>query len=295
MKQMMPILGVLCMIGSVMGQESEVTEVTTATTTVSGGPDLIGELWSMDDATVLDVGQVDLRFTFRWLTGGEPFNNGDSSDDFVFSPSIHWGSCENVELFAEVPIWLGDAGDAAALDEGNADTNVGFTWRIAEPADGMPAVALKTTFRIPTGDSSNGVDSEARLILTSEYDSGIRSHVNVFGKSVDGDNWRSVSGSRETDIFGNDDRSRFRHFQWGLVLGLDGPLCGDGAVRWVLDYMNRSSSHYGRSNINMLEAGWEWTMSDAEKLGMAFQVGLDHAGDEPNFGASIAYTHALTY
>lgn len=289
------VLCVLAVVGSAIAQESEETRVTTTTTT-SCAANLISDLWLMDDATVLETGKVDLRFQFGFLTGGEPFNNGDSDDDFVFTPSLYWGAAENLEVFASVPIWLGDSGDAGALDEGNADTYVGFTWRFAEPADGWPAMALKTSFRIPTGDNSNGKDAEGRLILTNEYDSGIRSHINIFGKTVNSDNWKSAHGGRTIGLFGHhDDRASFRHFQCGIVLGLDGPLCGDGAVRWVLDYINRSSSHYGRSRVNMLETGWEWTMSDDEKLGMSFQFGLHDAGDEPNFGASIAYTHALTY
>ena len=157
------VLCVLSIVGSAIAQESEVTQVTT-TTTASGSTDLIGGLWFMDDATVLDTGAVDLRFTFGFLTGGEPFNNGDADDDFVFTPSLYWGAAENLEVFASVPIWMGDGGDAGALDEGNADTNVGFTWRIAEPVDGMHAMALKSTFRIPTGDNSNGIDFEERVI-----------------------------------------------------------------------------------------------------------------------------------
>ncbi len=129
------VLCVLAFVRSAIAQESEETQVTTKTTTTSSAANLISDLWLMDDATILDTGTVDLRFTFGWLTGGEPFNNGDSDDDFVFSPSLYWGACENVEVFATVPIWLGDSGDAGALGEGNADTNVGFTWRIAEPAD----------------------------------------------------------------------------------------------------------------------------------------------------------------
>lgn len=295
MYRTLTVLCAMAVAGSAIAQESEVTQVTT-TTTMSGSTDLIGGLWFVDDATVLDTGAVDLRFTFGFQTGGEPFNNGDADDDFVLTPSLYWGAAENLEVFASVPIWMGDGGDAGALDEGNADTNVGFTWRIADPVDGMHAMALKSSFRFPTGDSSNGIDFEERLILTNEYASGIRSHFNIYGKTVNSDNWKSAGGSGSFGSSDNfDDRDSFRHFQWGVVLGMDGPLCSDGAVRWVLDYVNRTSTHYGRSNVNMLETGWEWAMSDSENLGMSLQFGLDHAGDAPNFGATIAYTHALTY
>lgn len=245
--------------------------------TPSGGADLIRELWFVDDATPIATGQTDLRLTFNWITAGAPANMGDSNDDFIVTPSLTWGCCENVEVFAEVPVWVGDGGDKPGLEEGNADTMLGFTWRFMEPADGMPAAAIRTTARVPTGDGSNGVDAEARLILTNEYDSGIRSHLNAFAATINGDN--------DPDL---------RDFQWGVVLGLDGPLCGDGAVRWVADYLHRSGFHNGTSNMHMLELGWEWDMAEMQKLGMSVQIGLDRVDDTPNFGAGIAYSHSLT-
>lgn len=318
MKRIALLMLVLTFVGtSAQAQESDVTTETVTTTTVSGGADLIRELWFVDDATTIPTGQVDLRLGFRWMTATAPANLGDSSDDFMVTPSLTWGVYENVELFADVPVWVGDSGDRGPWDEGNADTNVGFTWRFMEPVDYWPAGAFRATFRVPTGSGSNGVDAEGRLIFTNEYDSGIRSHINLFGTSVNGDNWKSLKVGEDTDltlggieevipheildlfggIFGGEESTVPvpRNFQWGVVFGLDGPLCGDGAVRWVVDYMHRSSIHYGRSNMHLLEAGWEWTISDAQKLGVSVQAGLDHTGDTPNFGASVVYAHALTY
>ena len=75
----------------------------------------------------------------------------------------------------------------------------------------------------------------------------------------------------------------------------DGPLCADGAVRWVADYMHRSSMFYGNTDLNILELGWEWKINDANKLGSSFQIGLDHADENPNFGAGLVYSYSLTY
>lgn len=249
-----------------------------AETSTAGGANLLRELWFVDDAKPIDTGQVDLRMTVRWETASAPANMGDSNDDFVVTPSLAWGVCDNVEVFADVPVWVGDSGDKPGGMEGNADTTLGFTWRVAEPQDMWPAMALRGSMRVPTGDNSNGVDGELRLILTNDYDSGVRSHVNAFAQSVNGDN-----------------DANLRHFQWGVVAGLDGPLCADGAVRWVADYLHRSSFHEGASNLHMLELGWQWDMTDAQKLGMSFQIGLDQVDDSPNFGAAMTYAHSLTF
>ncbi len=242
----------------------------------NGGADLIRELWFIDDATPVPTGQVDLRLTFRWITSSFPANLGDSSDDYVVTPSLTWGACENVEVFADVPVWVGDGGDAGALEEGNADTNLGFTWRLTDQQDYWPAAALRGTMRVPTGDNSNGVDGELRLLLTNEYDEGLRSHLNAFASTVNTDNDENL-----------------RHFQWGVAVGMDGPLTSDGAVRWVADYLHRSSFHYGIRNINQFEAGFEWNMDEAQKLGMSIQVGLDQSGDNSNLGAAVTYAYSL--
>jgi len=294
MKQVCALICVFALTGTALAQESDVTVEKTATTTVAGA-DLISELWLMDDANPIATGQVDLRFTTRWVTSGAPANFGDSDDDFVFEPSLRWGPCANVEVFVSVPIWLGDGGDRGAFDYGNYDTYVGFTWRFMEPQDMWPAAALGASVRLPTGDDHNdGVDAELRLILTNEYDSGIRSHFNAFAAAINNDeDWSG--GDFFTDLFGGEGFGDPRHFQWGFVIGLDGPLCGDGAVRWVADYMNRSSLHYGGSNMNILELGWEWAMADAHKLGMSVQIGLDDEEDTPNVGAALSYAWSLTY
>jgi hypothetical protein len=223
MKRVCALICVFALAGTVLAQESDVTTKTTTTTTVAGA-DLIPELWLMDDANPIATGQVDLRFTSSWVTSGAPANFGDSDDDFVFEPSLRWGPCANVEVFASVPMWLGDSGDRGAFDYGNFDTYVGFTWRFMEPQDMWPAAALGANVRIPTGDDSNGVDAELRLILTNEYDSGIRSHFNAFAATINNnEDWSG--GDFFSDLFGEGGFGDPRHFQWGFVLGMDGPLC----------------------------------------------------------------------
>lgn len=293
MKRLFPYVCVMAMAMPALAQETtrETTTVTTTTTTVSSDFDLLGELWSIQDAVPVRCGQVDLRLTGQWITSSAPANRGDSGDDFIITPSLVWGAAENVELFVNVPVWVGNGGDIPGIQgvnddgsldrglDGNYDAYVGFLWRFSEQVDYWPAAAVQMTARVPTGDGSSGVDGEARLVLTNDYDGGLRSHFNIFGYSSNGDN-----------IDNN------RHLQYGVAVGMDGPLCDDGSVRWVLDYLNRSSTEYGNSNTNLVDVGWQWKMSDMSNLGMSVQIGLDHSDDEaPNFGAKLTYAHSLTY
>lgn len=293
----MIVLGCFVLGGTVWGQESDVTSVTT---TVSGSEDVLSQLWFMEDATPLDAGQVDLRLGFRWVTESGHANLGESSDDFVLTPALVWGASENLELSFSVDNWLGDGGDMGPFEDGNYDTTLGVLWRVHEQGGkcsepgciSLPSIALSASARIPTGCGSSGVDGELRLILTNHYDSGIRSHFNAFVKAVDGSNQEDLAVGSNW-LLADDDELDPRDFQWGIVIGADGPLCADGAVRWVADYMHRSSEFCGRGDMDILELGWEWAMSEMHKLGMSTQIGLDHTSDNPNFGVGIMYAFSI--
>lgn len=281
--------------------ESEKTTIKTETRVVASDANLLSNLWSMEDATPVPAGSVDLRLSYQWVTASSPANGGDSDDDSILSPNIWWGIAENWELTFNTPLWVGDGGDRPGGLDGNGDTYVGLLWRFGQQDDCWPAMALKTTVRIPTGDASEGIDGELRLILTNEYDSGVRSHLNGFLITANGDNDVSgpLAGPRDEDILvllGRADPVQDRRdFQWGIVLGLDGPLCDDGSTRWVIDYMHRSSVHYGSGDMNILDAGLQWRLDECRMLGISAQVGLDDNEDTPNAGASVTYSYSLNF
>ncbi len=252
--------------------ESEVTTIRTETRTVTSGWDLTTELWSMEDATPVREGQLDLRFTGRWF----PDSTSDDDDDVIIQPSLVWGPAENWEVSANVPIWVGDAGDRGAYEDGNYDTFLGVLWRFREPEGWCPALALAGHARIPTGSGSEGVDGELRLILTNEYDSGIRSHVNVWAKTANGER--------------SPDEPNIRDFQYGGTVGLDGPIGDTGDLRWVGDYVYRISNYDGGGGEHLSEVGLEWRASERHKFGISSQISLDHAS------ANVAdYSFNLTW
>jgi len=303
------VLGAAALLTSaVAAQEMESTTVTTTTTTTSSGYSLFAPL-NIDDANPIPAGQIDLRLRYEYATGvdggdrdddgwGDDGNWGDGffgfgfwgsrrdrgphndrDDDHVIASTLVWGPCPNVEVSLDLPINLGDGGNADGGYDGNADLRLGLLYRFWEDqGDWVPAFALSSKLRLPTGDRSSGVDGELRAILTKEYESDLRSHVNGFVTTANGNN--------EPDT---------RYFQWGLVIGMDGPLCADGAVRWVADYMHRSSEHFGASNMNVLELGSEWTMAQNSKLGMSAQIGLDDHEETPAFGLKLNYSYSLNY
>ncbi len=234
---------------------------------------------NIDDTTPLPARQIDLRLRYDYSTGADDRPGGDPDDDHAVGTTVVWGPCANVEVTLDLPVNLGDSGDADGGINGNADLSVGLLYRILEEqGDWMPSFAISAQARVPTGDESSGVDGELRFILTKHYASDLRSHVNGFLTTVNGDN-----------------EPNLRDFQWGVVLGMDGPLCADGAVRWVADYMHRSSEHDGIANMNVLELGAEWTATETFKLGLSTQIGLDDEEDTAAWGMRVNAVYSLNY
>jgi hypothetical protein len=300
MKRGISFVALLILAAPAFGQSSSSTTVTTTTTTTTTSQADYFTGFLLQDASTLPAGQVDLRLRFDWFTSTH------AEDAFTLTPALVWGVADGFEFFAEVPVSLGEGGERPGsrnsvrsermklqeesrslsedldpdagdpLLEGNGDTYIGAQWRFFEQEDSVPSMALRGTARIPTAHDSNGVDGELRLILTNDYDSGVRSHLNGFVKTINGDN-----------------DAEARDFQWGIVAGVDGPLNSDGSARWVLDYYHASAVHRAESNIHMLEFGSEWTLSDEHKFGLLARVGLDHHRDTPDFGAGIQYSYSI--
>jgi len=278
----------------------ESTTVTTTTKKVAteSGWDLTTELWNITDATPVPHGQIDLRFTVRWIP--EPPDSSEQ-DDFIFQPSIVWGVFENVETSINVPIWFGDGEDRGNDQDGNYDTNWGALWRFYQGEGYWPAMALASTVRIPTGEGSDKLDAELRLALTNEYDSGLRSHVNGWLKTVNGTNNDTspfIRNSRIDDTFDdrgpNDTSGYTRDFQWGVGVGLDGAMPRMENVRWVLDCIYRSSETNGENDIVEAEGGFEWQVADNQKVGLSAKANLDHGNNDiAPYAASFTYAISL--
>jgi hypothetical protein len=222
------------------------------------------------------IGAVGVR---GW--GRDRDNRDASGDDFGLGLQWVWGPCENVEFFADLPINLGDGRYTGDGFDGNYDVTLGILYQLWEEetfAEWMPAFSLQGKVRVPNGYNSSGVDGELRGLWTKTLVGDLRGHFNAFAKTVNGDN----------DV-------NARDFQWGFIFGVDTPLTDARDLWLMLDYMHRSSEHYGNANMNMFEAGLEWKMDDSQSLHFSTQVGLDDNGDTPNFGARLAYTYELRY
>lgn len=289
MRHCLITLCLLGFVGTAVAQEKDVTTVKTTTTTIKSSEyDLTTDLWQFADAVTVAPQRIDLRLSYKWVTAGAPANRGDSSDDHILIPKIVWGAAEKLELSLDIPSWVGKGGEKPNDGDGNYDSNIGLLWRFKDQ-DGAwsPAMALGVSGRFPTGRHSSGIDGTATLVLTNEYDGGLRSHFNLWGKTANGNN--NDGFEEDGRVYGSE-----RDFQYGAVVGLDGPL--SDAVRWVVDYQWRIGQYDGTgSGSNILEFGLEWQLDDCNRVGMSNQLGLDDNDDTPNYGAIFNFSHSIMY
>lgn len=269
----------ICAAGT-LAQESEVTTIRQETRTTAGSPDLFSTI-EMDDAVPVETGTVDLRLRGEWVTDDD--NDIDGDDDFVAGGGLWWGFAENLELSLQVPFAVGD-GDLSDDDDldgirgfdGNGDINVGLLWRFLEPSGNAPAMALQTNVRFRSGYRDSDAQGKVKLIMTNDYDSGVRSHLNIWGETDDGD---------------------WGRWNWGAVLGVDGPLCEcvDGTWRWIADVVHFNAEHNNGSNSTILELGAEWAMNYGGRIGLTGQFGLDNHDITPDVGAKLVYSYPISY
>ncbi len=188
-------------------------------------------------------------------------------DEYEYELEVEWGVVENHELIFKIPVQLGDG-----RVDGNGDLTIGWHWRLWDEQEVIPAFAMRNFVRLPTGIDSSGVDYEIRGLFTKTIVPGsTRLHLNPYAKSVNGDN--------EEDA---------EDFQYGAAIGVDHRLSDN--LLFITDYIYASEETEDAMRANHeAEFGLDWEFAEHQKLGIAFNVGLDGDTDGPEFGAEFSY------
>lgn len=203
-------------------------------------------------------------------------------DDFKITPSVKYGITDQINVELEVlPINLFDGTAINGVDgsnDGTGDLNLKLFFQLVCEKDLIPAVAVWSETRIPTGEGSEKMDQTFHLNLTKTVCKNVRWHFQNYIRSANGargdgdrdwgwnDPWY-YRDRRHGDEEGIGDR---RHFQWGIGTGFDYQINECNLL--VLNYMNRSSNYYGNANSNVLGAGWVHHLSDKQQI----MVGIDY-------------------
>jgi len=203
------------------------------------------------------------------IEGGWITKSDGTDDDGYATPTIRYGVTDDMFLGLSVlPINFGD-GD----EQGNGDLNLIVFNRFLKETCDCPAIAGWGEVRIPSGDGSSKVDGTFHMNVTKTICPKFRAHMEGFVMTANG-------GRDQYDI----DR---RHFQWGIGPGFDYAFTEN--LMGVLNYLHRSSELYGNPNMNILEVGTVHKLSDAQRLKLAVDVGLDGHEETPNFAGKVQW------
>lgn len=236
-----------------------------------GGSTSDSQNWSIEgpvrmrSADPIEPGELEFKNIFRYGT-----SSGGGDDDIEYELEIEWGIAPNHELIFELPVEFGD-GSAS----GNADITLGWHWRLWEEQDMLPAFAMRNFIRIPSGVDSSGVDYELRGLFTKSIVPGeCRLNFNPFIKFANGHN--------EEDL---------RHFQWGLLVGLDHRFSDD----WIANiaYIYRSSEEEGHRDQHDIELDVEWEMVEHHTLALGTRIGVDGDSTGDNWSIALSYIFSL--
>lgn len=203
-------------------------------------------------------------------------------DDFKVTPSIKYGITDMINVELEVmPINLFDGTEingVSGSNDGTGDLNLKLFFQVLAEKDLIPAIAVWSETRIPTGEGSEKMDQTFHVNMTKTVCKNVRWHMQHYIRSANGargdgdrdwgwdDQWYENDRSHG-DEEGIGDR---RHFQWGIGTGFDYAINEKNLL--VFNYMNRSSNYYGNSNSNVLGAGWVHSLNESNKI----MVGVDY-------------------
>lgn len=241
---------------------------------------------SLEDGQPGVPGEFEAVMTFEWATlsshrdrgqrahvGAYGLGKSSNDDAFGLEGEIRYtlkGSefLNNMQLNLAVPLELGDG-----RVDGNGDVTLGWRQRWVKGTDTTPTLSTLADVRVPTWDSSSGVDGMLTGVIAQELGCGTL-YFNAFAKSANGDNIEDV-----------------RHFQWGFRTGYKWRVCEPFSL--IGAFVNQSSEQVGHGNLNVLELAGEYQVSDHLIIGPGIHIGLDRHDETPNFGAGITLNYSF--
>lgn len=174
----------------------------------------------------------------------------------------------NTQLILAAPLTLGEG-----RVDGNGDVTFGWQQRWIKDNGAMPTLSTLAEIRTPSGDQSSGVDGTLTGIAAKEMGPGTL-FLNGFVKTANGNNIEDV-----------------RHFQWGVRAGYKWRLSEQLAI--VGDYSYQSSIERGHGDVDVLEVGAEYHVSDHLTIGPGIQIGLDDNEETPDVGAGLLVKYSF--
>lgn len=224
--------------------------------------------------------------------GGWSTISNQKDDEIGLAQSIKYGITD--DFFFELKVLERNLGDGR--NQGNGNINLILFNRFVRESDSMPAIAAQMDLRVPSGDGSSGVDGKLTGIITKTIVDKLRVNFQGWAQTANGDEGGGQDRHNRhfhDDAFEDRQPGR-RNFQWGMGPGVDYQIDDDTLV--LVNYINKTSNLENSHNLNIIETGLVRRIyqSDDVKhwLKLAFDIGLDHGDETPNWAAKLQWSIA---
>lgn len=193
----------------------------------------------LEDASVIETGQVQVQGSARY---------SDDEKRFHYRPDVRWGAYKRLQTEVTLDHYSG----SNEKEKGSGQSAANIQWNFNDQDNIIPALALTSEFRFPTGKKTDGIDPSLRLNMTSTIagtlsDPVSQVHVNY--------RWLHNSSRRTgEDQVGN-----------LLIAGYSQRL--DSKTALIADFSYKKDEQNGKTT-NQIELGW------LHEVAREFQVGI---------------------
>lgn len=209
----------------------------------------------LEDASVIDTGQVQVQASARWE---------DDDKRFHYRPDLRWGPVKRVQT----ELMLDQYSGPKKKEKTSGQSSANIQWNFNDQDNIIPAMALTSEFKFPTGKQTDGIDPSLRLNLTSTIAGTLSDPVSQVHLNY---RWQHNSSRRS----GEDKVGKLLVAGYTQRLGINSALIADFAHE--KDVLNGVTT-------NEVELGW------LHEAAREFQVGISAGLDveEGYFSSTLA-------
>jgi len=218
----------------------------------------------VEDAYPIAYRGTELQGLFR-------YDRQEHKDRFTLEPRLEMGIAPNAQARITSPFFAGNADKT-----GSGDVALELFYNFNMESLYVPALALSAEAEFPSGHRSNGVDTTVKFIASKMpfvNSSWLhRLHLNMA--------WTHNSGREEKE----------RADMYKAILGFSGRVDPDTIL--VMDIL-RETEREKDKELNIVEVGLRRQLTPLTVVAIGVGAGI---GDEsPDFRATVAFQHALTW
>lgn len=205
----------------------------------------------------------------RELQGVFRYERTDKGEDrFLLEPILEAGVWRNTEVELSAPFYLGDADD-----RGSGDINLSGLYNFNQEGLWLPALGLKGKLTFPSGEDSEGVDTELKFLAT---------------KTLGRTSWLNQLHVNASWFYNNERLDDEREHHWAAVLGWSARLTSD--LIFVADVW-REATKIKDEEQNVAEIGLRYMLRP--NLVIAIGGGPGFGDESPEFLTTTGFQYSF--